>query len=76
MSVHAAQPEILPTDDWPLVEIKRQPNGKLGLLVAFPVTAELRAHFGIDEFAMNMEPQRAKRLRDQLTAHLNDLGVP
>jgi hypothetical protein len=68
-------PEISPTDAWPLVEIKRQPNGKLGVLVAFPVTAELRAALGINEFAMNMEPQRAKRLRDDLTAHLTELGL-
>lgn len=75
MSVHAQLPEIEDRDSWPKVEIKRQPNGKLGVAVTFPIPVALQAQVGIDEFQMNMEPQRAKRLRDHLTAHLTELGL-
>lgn len=74
MSAHVEAPPIPDADAWPMVEVKRQPNGKLGVMVTFPLPPPVAAEVGIDSFSMNMEPQRAKRLRDQLTAHLQELG--
>lgn len=75
MNPHTDMPEIADADAWPVVEIKRQPGGRLGVALTFPITHQsARRALGVDEVQMNMEPQRAKRLRDQLTAHLEEMG--
>jgi hypothetical protein len=74
MSAHTELPPIAETDSWPHVELCRNPFGKMGVNVSFPLPDQVRADTGVDEFSMNMEPQRARRLRDQLTALLKDLG--
>jgi hypothetical protein len=74
MSAHVSLPPIDDADAWPSVDISRQPNGRLGVRIVFPMPPALREQLGVEEFGMNMEPQRARRLRDHLTAHLKELG--
>jgi hypothetical protein len=74
VSAHVEAPEIPDADAWPFVELKRQPNGHLGVMVTFPLPPPVAAEVGIDSFSMNMEPKRAKRLCEQLVAHLKELG--
>lgn len=75
MTAPADEPEIHDDDSWPLVRVERQPNsGKLGVRVTWPAPPELFA-MGYGEIAYNIEPKRARRLRDLLTAHLTELGL-
>jgi hypothetical protein len=74
MVAPADEPEILAADAWPVVAVERQPNGKLGMRITLPAPPVLLEQ-GIDEIAYNIEPKRARRLRDHLTAHLTELGL-
>lgn len=57
-------------DNWPLTTLERAPNGVMGVKVTWP-----GAQIGIEELAFIIEPERAQRLRDALTAHLKMVGL-
>lgn len=54
--------------------MKRMPNGQMGIHVGFPLPPPVAQQTGFDAFSMNMEPWRAKLLRNELTSYLKDLG--
>jgi len=67
--VEEPMPE-LKGDNWPLVSCARNFVGQLGIRVVWP-----GMQLQVDEIAFNIEPERALRLRDQLTAHLRMVGL-
>lgn len=75
MSTAKNQPEIPDGDPFPVVELKRMPNNEMGVLIDFQAPEPLRSMLGTDVLGMNIEPKRARRLRDQLNELLDVLGL-
>lgn len=71
----AQQPEILDEDSWPVVSAERQPNGMLGVKLTFPLVGPVAEALGGDEISFNIEPKRARRLQQHLSALMEDMGL-
>lgn len=64
-----------PRDAWPFFELKRYPNGEIGLAMELPCPPEVRKATGIDVLAWLIEPQRAKTMHANLADMLDALGL-
>jgi uncharacterized protein YhdP len=63
-----------PPEAWPTLELKRYPNGEMGVLMEIPAPPDLQKH-GIDVLGALIEPQRALRLRSNLDELLDVMGM-
>lgn len=66
-------PEILDFTKWPMVSMMMMPNGMRGVRLVYPGMAF--PGLDCDELAVTMEPERARRLRDNLSALLKEMGL-
>lgn len=67
------EPEILDFTAWPLVGVQLLPNGQRGVRLVYPGMSV--PGLDADEIAITMEPERARRLRDNLSALLKEMGL-
>lgn len=74
MGAPAGHPAF-PRDAWPTFELKRMPNGEMGVLMEFPATPELAAQFGIDILGFLMEPRRVETMHLNAADMLDALGL-